>query len=199
VSSIANSVSQNVNKLSFHLASDFAPISLIADVPGLLVAHPSALATLAELIAVAKAKPDAFAYGSSGPGTVTHLYGELFNLATGARLLHVPYKGSSQAMVDLLAGRIQLMFTPASTVISNVKAGKLRALAAIGKHRLSALPDIPTFTEVGISGYESAFWFVLNAPAATPKAIIERLSSSRRLSKRLAARPKPSVLSFAKT
>lgn len=176
ISSIANSVNHNVNKVSFHLAEDLAPISLVADVPGLLVAHPSAPGTLKELIAAAKAKPNDFSYGSSGPGTSTHLYGELLNLTTGTKLVHIPYKGSSQAVTDLLAGRIQVMFTPASTVLPHVRAGKLKALAAIGQARVSALPDTPTFAEAGIAGYESAFWFGLNAPAGTPKAIVERLN-----------------------
>jgi tripartite-type tricarboxylate transporter receptor subunit TctC len=176
VSSIANSVNQNVNTLPFHLAKDLAPVSLIADVPGLLVGHPSVPGTVPSLIAAAKAKPDAFSYGSSGPGTSSHLYGELFNLATGTKLLHIPYKGSSQTLTDLLSGQIQLMFTPASTVIPNVQAGQIKAMAAIGQKRLAALPDVATFTELGIAGYEAAFWFGLNAPAATPKEIIERLN-----------------------
>ncbi len=117
-----------------------------------------------------------FPDGSSGPGTSTHLYGELLNLTTGTKLVHIPYKGSSQAVTDLLAGRIQVMFTPASTVLPHVRAGKLKALAAIGQARVSALPDTPTFAEAGIAGYESAFWFGLNAPAGTPKAIVERLN-----------------------
>jgi tripartite-type tricarboxylate transporter receptor subunit TctC len=176
VSSIANSVNQNVSTLPFHLAKDLAPVSLIADVPGLLVAHPSVPGTVPSLIAAAKAKPDAFSYGSSGPGTSSHLYGELFNLATGTKLLHIPYKGSSQTLTDLLSGQIQLMFTPASTVIPNVQAGQIKAMAAIGQKRLAALPEVATFTELGIAGYEAAFWFGLNAPAATPKEIIERLN-----------------------
>jgi tripartite-type tricarboxylate transporter receptor subunit TctC len=176
ISSIANTVNHNVGKLRFNFVTDLAPISLIADVPGLLVAHPSVPGTLREFIAAAKAKPEDFSYGSSGPGTSTHLYGELFNVATGTKLTHVPYKGSSQALTDLLGGRIQVMFTPGSTVLANVQAGQVKALAAIGQHRLAALPDVATFAEQGVAGYESAFWFGLNAPAATPAAIIGRLN-----------------------
>lgn len=176
ISSIANTVNHNVNKLPFNFVTDLAPISLVADVPGLLVAHPSVPGTLKEFIAAAKAKPEAFSYGSSGPGTATHLYGELFNLATGTKLAHIPYKGSSQALTDLLGGRIQVMFTPGSTVLANVKAGQIKALAAVGQRRMAALPDVPTFAEEGIAGYEAAFWFGLNAPAATPAPIIARLN-----------------------
>jgi tripartite-type tricarboxylate transporter receptor subunit TctC len=176
VSSIANSVSQSVSKLPFDLTRNLAPISLVSDVPGLLVAHPSVPATLGELVAAAKAKPDAFAYGSSGPGTATHLYGALLNLNAGIQLMHVPYKGSSQTLTDLLAGRIQVMFSPASTVMPHVKSGAVRALAAMGRKRFAALPNVPTFLESGIEGYESAFWFGMNAPGGTPAPIIERLN-----------------------
>jgi tripartite-type tricarboxylate transporter receptor subunit TctC len=176
ISSIANTVNHNVNKLPFNFVTDLTPISLVADVPGLFVAHPSVPGTLKEFIAAAKAKPEAFSYGSSGPGTATHLYGELFNLATGTKLAHIPYKGSSQALTDLLGGRIQVMFTPGSTVLANVKAGQIKALAAVGQRRMAALPDVPTFAEEGIAGYEAAFWFGLNAPAATPAPIIARLN-----------------------
>jgi tripartite-type tricarboxylate transporter receptor subunit TctC len=176
MSSIANSVNQSMYKLNFDFAADLAPITMVADVPGLLVAHPSGPATLAELITAAKATPGEIAYGSSGNGTSTHLYGELLTVATGAKFTHVPYKGSSQVVVDLTAGRISLMFTPASTVMPFVKSGKLKALAALGRERNSELPGVPTFAEAGIAGYEAAFWFGLNAPAATPKPIIERLN-----------------------
>jgi tripartite-type tricarboxylate transporter receptor subunit TctC len=176
VSSIANSVTQSASKVSFHLANDLAPISLVADVPGLLVANSSMPGSLREFIAAAKAKPDAFAYGSSGPGTATHMYAELLNLSAGTKLVHIPYKGTSQTLTDLIAGRIQVMFTPASTVMAHVKAGTIKALAAMGQKRIADLPDVPTFAESGFEGYEAAFWFGLTAPAATPRPIIERLN-----------------------
>lgn len=177
VSTIANTINPSLyDKLSFDFAKDLAPVALLAEVPALLVAHPSASASVQSLIAAAKAKPGEITYGSSGNGTVTHLYGELFNLGTGVKLAHVPYKGSSQAVTDLLAGRIQLLFTPASTVIPHVKAGTLHALAAIGRQRIAMLPETPTMAEAGVSGFESALWFGLNAPAATPKNIIDRLN-----------------------
>jgi tripartite-type tricarboxylate transporter receptor subunit TctC len=176
LSTIANSVNQNVYKLDFDFAKDLAPISMVADVPGLLVTHPDGPATLPALIAAARAKPGEIAFGSSGSGTSTHLYGELFMIASKTTLNHIPYKGSSQSVVDLIAGRVQLMFTPAPTVMEFVKAGKLKPLAAIGQKRLRELPQVPTFAEAGIAGYEAGFWFGLNAPAATPKPIIERLN-----------------------
>jgi tripartite-type tricarboxylate transporter receptor subunit TctC len=142
----------------------------------LLVAYPSVAASVQDLIAAAKARPGAILYASSGNGTVTHLYGELFNLAANVKLTHVPYKGSSQAVTDLLAGRIQLLFSPASTVIPHVKAGTLTALGAIGARRIPALPEVPTLAESGVAGFDAGLWFGLNAPAATPAAVLERLN-----------------------
>jgi tripartite-type tricarboxylate transporter receptor subunit TctC len=176
VSSIANTVNHNVSKLPFDMLKDFAPIAMVADVPGILVAHPSVPGTLKEFIAAAKAKPNEFSYGTSGPGTATHLYGELLNLNTGTKLVHVPYKGTSQTLTDLIAGRIHVMFTPASTVMAHVKAGTIKALAAMGQKRIKELPDLPTFAEAGIEGYEAGFWFGFNAPAKTPRPIIDRLN-----------------------
>lgn len=176
LSTIANTINPSLFKLGFDFAKDLAPIALLAEAPALLVAHPSAPHTTQELVAAAKAKPGEVVYGSSGNGTVTHLYGELFNLAAGVKITHVPYKGSSQAVTDLLAGRIQLLFTPASTVIPHVKAGTLKALGAIGGKRLPALPDVPTLAESGIAGFDAALWFGLNAPAAVPTAALERLN-----------------------
>jgi tripartite-type tricarboxylate transporter receptor subunit TctC len=176
LSTIANSVNQNVYKLDFDFAKDLAPVSMVADVPGLLVTHASGPTSLAGLVAAAKAKPGEIAFGSSGSGTSTHLYGELFMLASKTKFNHIPYKGSSQSVVDLIAGRVEVMFTPAPTVMEFVKSGKLKALATIGTKRFREFPDVPTFAEAGIAGYEAAFWFGLNAPAATPKAIIQRLN-----------------------
>lgn len=176
LSTVANTINPSLYRLSFDFEKDLTPVSMLAEAPAVLVATASAPATLGELITAAKAKPGEIQYASSGNGTITHLYGELFNLATGTKIVHVPYKGSSQALTDLIAGRVALLFTPASTVVPHVNAGRLRALAAIGRQRLAALPEVPTFTETGIAGFESALWFGLNAPAGTPKAVIERLN-----------------------
>jgi tripartite-type tricarboxylate transporter receptor subunit TctC len=178
MSTIANTINPGLYKLSFDFSRDLAPVIRIAELPGLLVAHPGAAQTLQQLVGAARAKPGGITFGSSGNGTVTHLYGELFGLATGGKLTHVPYKGSSQAVTDLLAGRIALLFSPASTVIPHVKAGTLRALGAIGPQRSAALPEVPTFAEAGVAGFETSLWFGLMAPAGTAPAIIERLDQA---------------------
>ena len=178
MATIANTINPALYKLSFDFGRDLAPVMRIAELPGLLVAHPAAALSLQQLVAAARAKPGEFSFGSSGNGTVTHLYGELFGLATGGKLTHVPYKGSSQAITDLLAGRIGLLFSPASTVIPHVKAGTLKALGAIGPHRSAAMPEVPTFLEAGVAGFESSLWFGLMAPAGISPAIIERLDQT---------------------
>ena len=162
--------------LSYDFLRDLTPVTMLGEAPALLVGHPSLNAkTLPELVALAKARPDSMSFASSGNGTFTHLYGELFNQTQGVRLTHIPYKGSSQALTDLLAGRVSLLFTPASTVMAHVKAGTLKAFGLIGRQRLAALPDVPSFAEAGIADFESALWFGLNAPAGTPADIVERL------------------------
>ena len=162
--------------LSYDFLRDLTPVTMLGEAPALLVGHPSLNAkTLPELVALAKARPDSMSFASSGNGTFTHLYGELFNQTQGVRLTHIPYKGSSQALTDLLAGRVSLLFTPASTVMAHVKAGTLKAFGLIGRQRLAALPDVPSFAEAGIADFESALWFGLNAPAGTPVDIVERL------------------------
>ena len=176
LSTIANTINPSLFKLGFDFSRDFTPITLLAEAPALLVGHPSAPQTVQALIAEARAKPGEILYASSGNGTVTHLYGELFNLAAGVKLAHIPYKGSLQAVADLLAGRIQVLFTPASTVVPHVKAGTLRALGTIGRQRLPALPEVPTLAEAGVAGFDAALWFGLNAPAATPTSTVDRLN-----------------------
>lgn len=176
LSSSANTSNTSLYKLSFDFSTDLVPVALIAEVPGILVAHPSGPNSVRELIAAAKAKPGEILYASSGSGTIAHLWGELFNLMGGVKLTHVPYKGSGPAAVDLLAGRVTLQFTPASTVVPHVKSGKLKALASIGRQRLAALPEVPTITESGIGGFETSLWIGLHAPSATPQAIIDRLN-----------------------
>ena len=177
-STIANAVIPNLyQNLSYDFQKDLAPIAPAAEVPGLLAAHPSLPArNVRELIALAKSKPGEILYGSSGIGTVTQLYAEQFGLSAGVKFTQIPFKGSSQAVIDLLAGRVMLMFAPASTLVPHVQAGKLRAFGVIGRQRLSALPNLPTLSETGVAGLDSGLWFGLNAPAATPRAIIERLN-----------------------
>jgi tripartite-type tricarboxylate transporter receptor subunit TctC len=162
----------------FHFLQELTPVALLAESPAILVTSPALpINSLAELIAAAKSKPDTMTFASSGIGTFTHLYGELFNQSAGVHLTHVPYKGGTQAMTDVLAGRVDVAFTPASSVLSNVKSGQLRALGTIGRHRIASLPGTPTFTEAGIAGFDSALWFGLHAPAHTPQDIIERIAA----------------------
>ena len=175
---IANTINASLYpKLNFDFARDLAPIAAVASVPNLLVVHPSLPArSVQELIRLAKAQPGQILYGSSGNGTSPHLAGELFNLMAGVKLTHIPYKGSPQAMTDLLGGRVMAMFAPASTALPHIKAGTLRALAASSAQRASAAPDLPTIAESGLPGFETSVWFGLLAPAATPRDIIERIN-----------------------
>ena len=176
--SVANTINASLNKnLSFDFARDLTPIAGIATLPNLLVVHPSVpVRSVQELIAAAKAKPGEILYGSSGNGTSPHLSGELFNLMAGVKLVHIPYKGSPQAVTDLLSGRVQVMFSPASTVLPHIKAGTLQALASTGLQRAAVAPDLPTVAESGLAGFETSVWFGLVAPAATQAEIADRLN-----------------------
>jgi tripartite-type tricarboxylate transporter receptor subunit TctC len=176
--SVANAINASLNKdITFDFAKELAPVAGVATLPNLLVVHPSLAArSVQELVAAAKANPGAILYGSSGNGTSPHLSGELFNLMADVKLVHIPYKGSPQAVTDLLAGRVQVMFSPASTVLPHIKAGKLRALASTGAQRTAAAPDLPTVSESGLPGFETSIWFGLFAPAATPRDVIDRLA-----------------------
>jgi tripartite-type tricarboxylate transporter receptor subunit TctC len=176
VATNANTTNPNFNNLTFDFGKDLAPVTMLADAPLVLAVHPTMPATLADFVAEAKKKPGQFTYGSSGIGTATHLFAELFAYEEGIKLTHVPYKGSSQTVTDLLAGRIQIMFSPAGTVVPQIKAGRLRGLAVSGHQRLADLPDVPTFEEDGVKGFDTGFWFGLNAPVRTPASIIAYLN-----------------------
>jgi tripartite-type tricarboxylate transporter receptor subunit TctC len=177
-------ISQPINAavtphLNFDFAKDFSPIVLVSTIPNLLVVNPSlGVKTVQELIALGKAKPDSLSFGSSGVGTGTHLAAELFKVLTGVQMVHVPYAGSAQSITDLLAGRIQLVFTPASTVVQHVQAGKLVALATTEKKRAAIAPDVPTMGEAGLAGFDTGLWFGLLAPAGTPKAAIDKINAA---------------------
>ncbi len=176
--SVANTINATLAKdLPFEFDRDLVPIVAVASVPNLLVVNPSVPArSVQELIAIGRANPGDLLFGSSGKGTSPHLSGELFGLMAGLKLVHVPYKGSPQAVADLLAGRVSVMFSPASTVLPHVRAGTLRALASSGAYRSSAAPDLPTIAESGLPGFETSVWLGLLAPAATPHEIVERLN-----------------------
>lgn len=177
---IANTINASLyKKLVFDFARDLAPVASIASVPNLLVVHPSLPArSVKELIAIAKAHPNEILFGSSGNGTSPHLSGVLFNSMAQVKMVHVPYKGSPQAVTDLVAGRVQVMFAPASTALPFVKDGKLRAIAASSARRAAIVPELPTVSEAGLKGFETSIWFALFAPAATPKDVIERLNTA---------------------
>jgi tripartite-type tricarboxylate transporter receptor subunit TctC len=174
---VAQTINPVMNSLSFDFGKDLAPIMLIANAPQVLVAHPSFPAnTVRELIALAKSKPEEIQYASSGVGTMSHLSGVLLDNATGIKLMQVPYPGSAQSMTDVLAGRVPLMFGPAATVMPNVKAGKLKALAVTQPTRAAIAPDVPTMVEAGVPGYSAGIWMGLLAPAGTPPEIVDKLS-----------------------
>ncbi len=160
----------------FNVARDFSAITNIAATSNVLVVHPSVAAQSArELIAMAKAQPGRFIYGSSGIGGASHLAVALFASMAGVELLHVPYKGGSLAVTDLLGGRLSLMFANLTTVQQHIKAGKLRALAIGTAQRSLVVPELPTVAEAGVPGYEANNWNGIVAPAGTPRALIERL------------------------
>lgn len=164
-------------KLSYNPDTSFAPIGLFAELPFVLAGTNSLPANNArELVALAKAQPDKLTYASSGSGGSPHLSGETFKIATGTKMLHVPYKGGGAAMTDLIAGNVQMMFASVLELSGHIKAGKLKALAITSKQRVVALPDVPTLEEQGITGAESGSWVGLLAPAGTPKDVIEKIS-----------------------
>jgi tripartite-type tricarboxylate transporter receptor subunit TctC len=161
----------------FDVDKFFAPITAVAAPPYLLVVNPGVPAnSVAELIKLASAKPKAMSFGSSGIGAASHLSGALFEKDAKIEMLHVPYKGTGPAVTDLLGGRIDMMFSPSTTVQAFVAAGKLKALATTGAKRSKFFPDVPTVAEGGLTGYASVGWFGLLAPAHTPKQIVDKLN-----------------------
>ncbi len=182
LSTTANVINQNVSaNLKFDFVRDLLPVMLIGENPVLLVtAAVDPSNNVAALIAAAKAAPGKMTFASSGNGTFTHLYGELFNQTAGIKLNHVPYRGSTQTITDVMTGLVTVSFAPATPVMGQIKAGKLKALAVIGRGRMPALPDVPTLAEAGVNGFSSALWFGLNAPAGTPADVVDKLSAQLR-------------------
>jgi tripartite-type tricarboxylate transporter receptor subunit TctC len=174
---IANGINAVIKpNLGFAFPGDFAPIVRLVTTPNILVVHPSVgVKSVRELIDLAKAKPDQLLLASSGVASGTHLAAELFQLKTGTKMVHVPYAGSPPAVTDLLAGRVHVFFSPASTVLAHVRAGKLVALASTEAKRTASAPDLPTMAEAGVPGYETGLWFGLLAPAGTPSDVIAKL------------------------
>ena len=165
-------------KLPYDPVADFEPVILTVLAQNILVVHPSVPAkSPRDLLAIARARPGGLSFGSSGNGTISHLAGELFKAMSGTNLVHVPYKGSSPAMVDLLAGHIDLMFDSLSSALPQVRSGKLRALAVTGDRRFAAMPDLVTLNEAGLKGYSVSTWLAIWAPAKTPAAIVGQLNA----------------------
>lgn len=177
---VANTINSTLAPTTrFSFTKDFAPVIPLVTLPNILVVHPeTGIKDVAGLIALAKANPDKVLFGSSGIGTSPHLSGELFNQMAGVKIAHVPYQGSGQAVTDLLANRVQVMFSPAATVLEHVKKGSLTALASTQLQRAGAAPDLPTLSETGLKGFDTGLWFGLMAPAGTPKEIIGTLNKA---------------------
>ena len=165
-------------KLPYDSIKDFAPVSLVATTPLILAVHPSQpMTSVAELIALAKAKPGELFFPSAGTGDAPHLAAELFNIVAGVKLVHVPYKGAAIGINDLVAGRLALMFGTGPTTLPHVRSGRLRAIAVTGRVRSAVMPDLPTVAESGLPGYEAGSWYGMLAPAHTPKAVLAKLSA----------------------
>src|SRR2546426_5935492 len=164
------------SKLIYDPLRDFAPVSLVATVPNVIVTQPALASTLQEFIALAKTKPGGMNFGSGGSGTSNHLAGELFNIVTGTKLVHVPYKGVNLAMNDVLAGAIHLVVIGLAAAAPHIKSRRLRALAVIAPQRLPPLPAVPTVAEAGLPAFEDTTWYGVLAPAGTPRPIVARLN-----------------------
>ena len=162
----------------YALMRDFVPVAPVNYSDLVLVVHPSVpVSSLGELIALAKSKPGKLNYASSGPGTPYHMAGELFKAMAGVDIVHVPYKGSSQARTDVLGGQVDMMFDAVTTMADFAKTGKVKALATTGKTRSSVLPNVPTMSEAGVAGYEAVIWLGIMAPKGTPPEIVARLNA----------------------
>ena len=164
--------------LPFNWERDFVAVTKIATAPNILAVHPAVkAATLQELIALARTQPGKLSYGSPGIGSGLHLAGELFRREAGIDILHVPYKGTTQAMNDLMGGQLAMMFGAMPTLLPQVRAGKLRALAVTSAQRAPVAPDLPTLAEAGLKGFDVSSWYGVMAPAATPRELIARLQA----------------------
>jgi tripartite-type tricarboxylate transporter receptor subunit TctC len=167
-----------MKKLPYDPVKDFEPITLINTTPLVVVVHPGVPArTIKELVALAKSKPGALNYGSSGSGGSNHLAGELFNAMAGVKMVHVPYKGNAPALTDLVGGHVDVVFNGLTSALPFVKSGKLRALGVTSLNRSSTLPNVPTLDEAGLKGFQAVAWNGLTAPARTPRAVIDRINA----------------------
>ena len=169
------------SKLSFDAVKDLTPVTPAVDVINVLVVHPSLpVRSVKELVALAKARPNQLNFATSGAGGSDHIATELFKTMTGVQLVHVPYKGGAPAMVDLIAGNVEVMFATMAVAAGQIKAGRLRALGLTSSKRYALMPELPTIAEAGVPGYVAAFWFGTFVPAGTPREIVARLNSEIR-------------------
>jgi len=164
--------------LTYDAERDFAPVSVFAESPNLLVAHSSAGASVKELLAHARAKPGTMNYSSAGSGTSQHLAGELFKARTGTQIVHVPYKGTAASLTAVIAGEVQFSFANVPAILGHVKSGRIHALAVLSPRRSELMPDVPTMQEAGVAGVEVPVWYALLAPAATPREIVHTLNEA---------------------
>jgi tripartite-type tricarboxylate transporter receptor subunit TctC len=176
----ANSISASAfKKLSFDFEKDFAPIAAVSSAPNILVvSEGSGVTSVAGLVQMAKEKPGQLFFGSAGVGTVPHLSGELFNLMTGAKLAHVPYRGNSQGLLDLVSGRLTAVFAPAPTLAAFVSDARVKALATTAAKRTAKMPDLPTLAESGLPGFDTAIWYGFVAPKGTPAEVRKVLADA---------------------
>ena len=177
---VANTINSGMGKnLPFNFSNDLAPVVLLTNLPNILVVHPSiGVSSVQGLIELAQKKPGQLNYASSGNGTSPHLSGELFNQIANVKLGHIPYKGSSQAITDVLSGLVPIMFSPASTALPYINSGALRALAVSTSKRSSVAPKLPTLSEAGLNNYDTSVWFGVLAPISTPREIQDKLNVS---------------------
>ena len=167
-----------IKSLNYDPVKDFTPLALVASAPVAVVVNPAQpYKSIGDLVSAANANPGKVAFGSAGSGTPGHLTGEMFAASAGVKLQHVPYKGSAPAVTDLLGGQIPMMFDPLQSVIANVRAGKLRALAISSTKRSPLLPDVPTLAEAGLKGFESTAWWAVFAPAGLPADVAAKLKA----------------------
>ncbi|MGE0035824.1 MAG: Bug family tripartite tricarboxylate transporter substrate binding protein [Xanthobacteraceae bacterium] len=176
---VANSISASVLKnLSHNFGTDFAPIAVVSSAPNILVvSNATGVSSVADFLKYAKGRSDLF-FGSAGVGTAPHLSGELFNMMTGAKLTHVPYRGNSQGLLDLVSGRLNAVFAPAPTLAAFVKDDRVKALAVTSAKRSSHLPDLPTLAESGLPGFDTSIWYGFLAPKGTPPQILKLLADA---------------------
>ena len=175
---VTHSILSSLMKTPYDPIRDFAPVATIGVAPQVLVLHPGVPAsTVQEVIALAKSKPGQLNFASAGTGGTSHLAGEVFNMIAGVKTQHVPYKGGGPAVIDLIGGHVQMFYSVPLNIFAPVQSGKLKAIAVTGKSRLTALPQMPTFAEAGLPTFDEKTWNGVTAPAGTPKAIIDKLST----------------------